>query len=249
MKKLLLAVLMVVVLLASSCAAITSGTQSTVKSVILNGTQDAYVVTDASTTDDPEGLRDQNFGTQEFVKVWYAWKIIKTEQAVSVGLFKFDLKPLEGKQIKSASLQLMCSGANLNAPARLVDVSLVDGTWDESTVTFNNRPAWGNNVLATTVVYGPGVWYNWDVSAAVASKVKDSEVSFVTGLRTMEEGKQEQVLFVAHQVAGLGPRLLVTYVEPPFTLPIWVWIIAIVVVALIAVIIALAVARRGKNTV
>ena len=248
MKKLILAVLLIITLLASSCAALT-GTQSTLKSVILNGTEDAYVVTDASATEDPEGLREQNFGSQEFVKVWYAWKIIATEQAVSVGLFKFDLAPLKGKQIKSASLQLMCSGANLNAPARLVDVTLVDGTWSEADVTFTSRPAWGNNVLATTVVYGPGVWYNWDVSAGVASKVKDSAVSFVTGLRTMEEGKQEQVLFVSHQVSGLGPRLLVTYVEPPFALPLWVWIVIIVAVAVIVFFIALAVSKRRKTVV
>lgn len=248
MNKFILVALLVITLLASSCAALT-GTESTVKSVILNGTEDAYVVTDASTTEDPEGLREQNNGSQEFIKNWYIWKVLKDEKVVSVGLYKFDLTELEGKQIKSASLQLMCSGATLVQPARLVDVSLVEGDWSESTVTFTNRPTWGNNVLATTVIYGPGVWYNWDVSGAVAAKAQDGSVSFVTGMRAMDEGKQEQVLFVSHEVTGLGPRLIVTYVEPPFALPIWVWIAAIVVVALIAVIIALAVSKRRKNVV
>ncbi len=231
MKRSILAALLVLMLLATSCGVIGAGTKSNEKSVILQATEDAYLVTDVSTTDDPQGLRDQNFGSQDFIKVWYAWKVIKDEQAVSLGLFKFDLKPIKNRDVKSATLQLLASRVDFNQPVRLVDVSLVDGKWSEKDVTFNTRPSWGTSIIATNAVYGAGVWYSWDVTASVVQKAKEGEVSYATGLSTMEETKEEQVLFAAHQVTNYAPRLIVTYLAPPFTLPWWVWIAVIVVVA------------------
>ncbi len=76
---------------------------------------------------------------------------------------------------------------SLAKAVRLVDVSLVDGTWDPATVTYNTRPTWGGSAIATCAVYGAGVWYSWDVSASVLQKAKDGEVSYVTGLNAMDD--------------------------------------------------------------
>src|SRR5262245_52234142 len=75
-------------------------------SVVLNASEDTYVVADVSTTDDPQALRGKNFGGLDFLKIWYANQVQGTEQIVSVGLVKFDLSSLSNREIRSASLQL-----------------------------------------------------------------------------------------------------------------------------------------------
>ena len=248
MKKTLLVSALVFVLLATtfmtfSCKAlgIGSGTQS----VVIPATGTAYVVTDASTTDDPQGLRDQNYSTQDFIKIWYAWDVQATEKVISIGLYKFDLSSVKNKDIKSATLQMYATRTDLTKAVRLVDVSLVDGAWDAKTVTYNTRPTWGGSALATTAIYGAGVWYSWDVSASVLQKAKDGEVSYVSGLNTMDDKSEEQVLFASSQVSATAPRILVTYTSSNTSLvPWWIWVIGIVVIAIIAFFIGWAVTRR-----
>ena len=67
MKRLLLVITALAALIAMGAQA-----QPTVKSMVLEAVEDAYVVTDASTQDDPQGIRGQNFGKLDFVRVWYA---------------------------------------------------------------------------------------------------------------------------------------------------------------------------------
>ena len=173
-----------------------------------------------------------------------------TEQDISVGLVKFDLSSLKGKDIKSATLQMAATGVTFiqTQPVRLVDVSLIDGTFDESTVTYNTKPSWGTSSVASCAVYSAGVWYSWDVSASVASKAKDgSEAAYAIGLDTMADKSQEQVLFASRQVSAAAPRLIVTYAPTNNAIwPWWVWVAGIVVIAIIAFVAGLMITRR-KN--
>jgi len=252
MKKILLASALVIVLissvLASSCSSLGIG-KGTLQSKILTSTGTAYVVSDTSTTDDPQGLRDQNYSTQDFLNIWYQWDVTGTEKAISVGMVKFDLSSLKGKDIKSATLQLNSTGATFvqNVAVRLVDVSLVDGTWDPKTVTFNTKPTWSSGSIATAAVYGAGVWYSWDVTPSVMTKAKDGEVSYVLGLDTMVDKSQEQVLFSSANVSATAPRLLVTYAASSSGLPMWVWIVVVVVIAIIAFLVGLMISRRNAR--
>jgi hypothetical protein len=177
----------------------------------LTASQDTYVVADTARADDPQKLRDQNFGRLDFIKVWYASKVQKDEQLVAVGLVGFDLKPLQNRDVESVTLQLFALRTDLAQPARLVDVSLVNGPWAQEEVTFNNRPPWGATPIATTAVYGAGGWYSWDVTASVLREKEAGSVSYAVGLRTVEERKEEQVVFASSKAARDGPRLLITY--------------------------------------
>lgn len=207
MKKLLLATMALAVLL---------GTAATPRedSIVLDGAGDSYVVADLADQEDAQALRDKNFGNLEFIKVWYVNQVRAQEQVYSVGLVKFDLSQLQDKEIHSAQLQLFALRADLAQPARLVDVSLADDTWNETEINFKSLPSVSQQPIATTAVYGAGVWYSWDVSGAVARKAADGKVAFAVGLRTVEQKKEEQVVFASREVARAAPRLVATYAPP-----------------------------------
>ena len=234
MKKIILASALVLVLLLTSVLA-SSCTTGSLQSTIIPATGTAYIVTDTSTTADPQGLRDKNFSTQDFINVWYQWDVQATEKVISVGLVKFNLASVKNKDIKSATLQMYVTSANLTQAVRLVDISLVSDTWNEQKVTFNNKPNWGANAIASCAVYGAGVWSSWDVTGSVAQKVKTGEVSYAAGLDTMADKSQEQVLFSSRQVSATAPRLIVTYSSTNNSpVPWWIWVVGIVVIAIIA---------------
>ena len=98
-------------------ASLTALGQSSVKSMILNATEDTYVVTDLADQADPQGFRKQNYGSLEFLKTWYAWGVVGSERLLSIDMVKFDLSKLEGLDIESTSLQLFARQTNLTEPA------------------------------------------------------------------------------------------------------------------------------------
>jgi len=187
---------------------------------MISASQDAYVVVDTSNESDPEGIRDRNLGGLDFLRTWYAFEVLGTERIVSVSLVKFDLGGVKDRKIASAHLQMYSTATTLRPPARLVDVHAVsDDSWSESTVTYNTRPSWDVNPLASTAVYGPSVWYSWDVTSSVQARARSSGVaSFVVGLRAIDDNFEEQVIFAARESGDNGPRLLVTY-EPTGGIP------------------------------
>lgn len=195
------------------------------RSIVLEAIADTYVVTDNNDPEDTQGLRSRNFGALDFIRTWYVWKVVGEEQIVSLGLYRFDLTPLKGKEIRSAHLQLFSIGATLAQPARLVDVHAVtEGEWSEGEVNFTNRPSWTQNPVATTAVYGPGVWYSWDVSGNVIRQAaRANTIGFVTGLRAIEDKKEELVLFASREVGRNAPRLVVTY-EAGGGFPWYLWV-------------------------
>src|SRR5712692_351542 len=127
------------------------------ESVVVEATDNSYVVADLSAPDDPQGLRDKNFGGLDFLKIWYAAQVQAQEQIVSVGLLKFDLTSLKDREVRSAHLQLFAMRADLLQPVRLVDVSLAEGPWTEADATFGTLPQITNPSLATAAVYAANV--------------------------------------------------------------------------------------------
>jgi hypothetical protein len=195
--------------------------QDEIGSMVIVAQQDAHISADVATTDDPQGLRDKNYGSQQFLAISYSNKVQGNEQTVSVALTKFDTAPVKDLTVQSATLQLFAQRADLNQPVRLVDVSAVQGDWSEANLTFNNKPAWSATPLSTAAVYGGGLWYSWDVTSTVAGATGGT-VSYVLGLRTLEDGKAEQVLFASHEASGANaPRLVVTYSVQASGTPAW----------------------------
>ena len=223
------------------------GAKPAVKSVVVEAVQDAFVVTDASTAEDPQKVRDQSFGNADSVRVSYAFKVKGDEQLVSIGLFAFGLEPLQGLEVESATLQLFALRTDLAQPSRLIDLSLVRGPWTEKEVTFNARPPWDANPIATTAVYGPERWYSWDVTQTVGRLEKRGTVSYALGLRTVEEKKEEQVLFVSHEGGRSAPRLVVTYTPRPSGIGWYPWAGGIAGAAVIAFVVGWWLARRRRS--
>ena len=237
--------LLVTAVVMTSCSFL--GKSGSQQSTILQSTGTTYVVTDASSGGDSGVLEGKNFSTQDFINVWYQWNVQATEKDISVGLVQFDISSLKNKDIKSATLQMFVTSDTLSEPARLVDISLVTDKFDPKTVTFNNKPNWSATGIASSVVYGAGVWSSWDVTASVISGAKSGTVAYAAGLDTMSDKTQEQVMFASNNVAASAPRLLVTYASTSSGFPIWFWIALIVVIALIAFFAGWMITRRAPK--
>jgi len=237
--------LLVVLLLASSAFSIAATPPD--DSVVLNATEDSYVVADVAAPDDPQGLRDKNFGGLDFLKIWYANQVQAQEQVVSVGLVKFDLSSLGDREVRSAHFQLFAQRADLLQPVRLVDVSLAEGAWSQNDVTFKTLPTITNPPLASAAIYGANVWYSWDVTPAVVRKAKDGSVSYAIGLRTLETKGEEQVVFASSEAGRNAPRLLVTMAPAASAVPPWAIAVGIAAAALIAFAIGILLGRRRRS--
>ena len=188
----------------------TTSTSET-EALIVEATEDSYVVTDLADEADPQGFRRQNYGDLGFLKTWYAWGVVEDERLLSVDLVKFDLEEIQGLDIESVSFQLFASQADLNQTARLVDVHTVTGEWAEAEVTYDLKPPWDTVPIATAAIYGAGGWYTWNVTGSTLEAIRRGEISFAVALRSASQGNEEQVLFVSTEAPDKAPRLLVTY--------------------------------------
>jgi hypothetical protein len=244
--RILVRTLLVALLLVASALSIAATPPD--ESVVLNATEDSYVVADVSTADDPQGLKDKNFGGLDFLKIWYANQVQATEQVVSVGLVKFDLSQLSDREVRSAHLQLFAQRADLLQPVRLVDVSLAEGAWTQNDVTFNTLPQISQPPLASAAIYGANVWYSWDVTPAVVRKTKDGNVSYAIGLRTLETKGEEQVVFASSEAGRNAPRLMVTMAPAATAIPPYAVIAGVALIAALAAFgIGLLIGRRRRS--
>ena len=153
--------------------------QTPLKTLIINSSGDSYVVTDIADDADPQGFRDTNYGSLEFLKTWYAWGVIADERLLSIDLVMFDLTELEDLDIESVSLQLFARQVTLTEAARLVDIHLVQDPWNEDTVTFNTRPAWDQPLVATAASAAAGEWYASHVAGASTAAAHDAALVYV----------------------------------------------------------------------
>jgi hypothetical protein len=92
---------------------------------------------------------------------------------------KFDLSAIPaGSAISNATLQLWnWKAAGASMPAEVRGGS--DDSWTEAGITWNNQPAFGAALSTQTLVGGtttPNVWYNWDVTSFVQSKMSGNKL-------------------------------------------------------------------------
>ena len=227
---------------------------SATRSLVIDVSEDSYIVADLNDPDDSYGFATKNYGELEFVKAWYVWNVIEEEvppeepppdeeqseeepppepevveiekeKVISVAYLKFDLAELEDMEIESAMLQLYAQNVAILIP-RYVQVFYVDSEWEELTLTFNNAPAWGQNAIATVTVYRAEQWYGWDITEAVNVGAADGQLSLAVMLRDMEKATEEMVAFPSRESGENFSRLLVTYTDPGFTFSWYWWIVA-----------------------
>jgi hypothetical protein len=224
---------------------------SATKSLVIDVSEDAYIVADLNDPGDSLGLRNENYGDLDFIKVWYLWNVVEEEvipevpegeEAVPetvetehekiwcVSYIKFDLTELKDIEIESAMLQLYSHTMALAAP-RYVQVFQVDSDWDELTPTFNTAPGWGSNALATTTLYQADRWYGWDVTSGVKAEKSSGQISMAVMFRDIEKASEELIGFPSHESGENAARLLITY-TPTGSSFSWYWWVIIGVVVL-----------------
>lgn len=136
---------------------------------------------------------------------------------IKIGLLKFDLSGLDkSRPVKSASLKLYNCFAGSDAAVK-VDAKLINSAWNESTVTYQTRPAAGETLSTVTLQGGrnyndPGKWYSFDVTRAVQAWQGGTANNGIMLLPQGESGVDFE--FVCKESAGgaeRGPLLEVSY--------------------------------------
>ncbi|RLI41689.1 hypothetical protein DRO69_11270, partial [Candidatus Bathyarchaeota archaeon] len=107
---------------------------------------------------------------------------VKSDSRTRRSYLKFDLGALpEGKTVTSARLYLYCTYRD-NDPSVEIYVHETGDNWSEATITWNNAPAVGS-LVNSTLVYGTGQYYWWDITQYVAAEYSgDKIVSVVVKL-------------------------------------------------------------------
>ena len=234
---------------------------SATKSLVIDVTEDSYIVADLNDPDDTLGLLDENYGELDFVKIWYLWNVVQEEvipevpegeevengaepepeivetefeKIWCVSYLKFDLAELQDIDIESAMLQLYSHELAILTP-RYIQVFQVDSEWDELTLTFGNAPGWGQSALATAIIYQVDQWYGWDLTSGVKAEKNEGQISLAVMFRDIEKATEELVGFPSRESGENAARLIITYTEPGLTFAWYWWLIGgVVILALIA---------------
>ena len=163
----------------------TFGEQST--TVKISPTDDAYVVANLNDKIDISSLKQTNTGSDEFIHMISALNITENQSTVvSVAYLKFDLSEYETESIQDATLYMFASDVKLdNSPKNIALIFVDDDNWNESEITYLQRPFFSTTIDAISVISEPGKWYSWDITEVVRNN-NDSELSLAL---TFETGK------------------------------------------------------------
>lgn len=119
----------------------------------LNPIADSYVNASATGT---------NYGTTTIMNV--------DSSPVNIGYLKFDLTPLAGKTIVSATFRIRTGTDNSTNQQRIKPVS--NTSWTETGIKYNNRPSLGSTTLGTINSNGAtNAWQQVNLTSTVASNV------------------------------------------------------------------------------
>jgi hypothetical protein len=112
---------------------------------------------------------DENFGDVPFLLILYDESESPTHDCWAI--IQFNLNPYMGASVDYATLRLYCFATD--GPAFDAEVFRVAGTWDEHTITFNNRPAHNLDLISEMTVTA-GDWIEVDVANIVDSWLSGS---------------------------------------------------------------------------
>ena len=132
---------------------------------------------------------------------------------------KFDLSSLEASAITSATLRLYCYFVNeeqYGGPRRLGCYEVENDDWDESTVTWNDKPLMGN-LLDSVYPGAEPHWENFDVTSWVENR-KGQLASF--GLKTTADTLGDHWEAYSKEYDNYDPYLEVNYYMPPVAVDI-----------------------------
>jgi len=175
---------------------------ATTETVKLYPSDDSYI---------DNSSKDANFGSQNHI--WIASYLEDPGLTIRMYL-KFDLSSLpDGVRINSARLFLYCSKVTdpLAGASDLEIREVLDDTWTESSITWNNQPAYGS-LLDTKLVDTAGIWWDLDVTSFVQGEFTGDKVVSLLGKMIIEnEYWDRHVVFSSKENDGYDPYLEVTY--------------------------------------
>lgn len=171
----------------------------------LNPVADAYV-------------RNGTFGNDNYG----AAKSLGTKTSNSAGatyqtFLRFNISTI-GTTISSAKLRLYGALNNTSASTATVRVfNVTNNTWQENTITFNNRPAAQTTVLASTAVNGTvKQYYEWDLTQHIIS-LKNQGATFVSLMLTnLTVTTSTRVVYNSKEMTANKPQLVVTTTSARF---------------------------------
>jgi hypothetical protein len=156
-----------------------------------------------------QNVPDQNYGSNTM--------LIGAESSgnYAATLVKFDVSHIPGSaNVTSAKLKLYFYDSPTN-PSNGINLStrLVTSGWDESTVTWNNRPAYSDqysDIVTLTNSYG---WVEWDVTDGVQRWVNGSNTNYGSAIvpDTVTTSTDKRFYSSDHSNSSLHPILEVNY--------------------------------------
>jgi len=179
-----------------------------------------------------EGVPDNNYGTRYNMYVGWVENVYKTEWSY----LKFNLSSIpSGAIINSAALNLNTQYGPSHPPSFTIDNMWIEAwnvdndAWNESTLTWNHKPAMGTTLLDNVYVIaenwagGQNKWYSWNnesMTSFVASQYGGDKVVSIGMRSTTSESRQDNntVWFYTkdndwHGGGPYKPYLQVTYAE------------------------------------
>lgn len=187
---------------------------------------------------------DTNLGSQD---------VLRVSNATGSGSFgechaylMFDLSSVPSSAtIDSATLSLYASSSTTMATETIEVHYVSDNSWTETTITWNNAPAYAATPTASVEVTTASQTYSWtitdDVKTALGSADKKLSLALVTPTTTVSG----DVLFQSKENTNM-PALDITYSMPSAGLSIWIYVAAIVVIIGVIAVLAFVFLRRKK---
>jgi len=182
--------------------------------LILEPIDDAFVAIDTNDPEDTDELQQLNTGDLEFLKLWYAWDVTENHEKITTALYlKFDLSDVKSEDITNAELKMMPYLARLTNVTRGVDVVIAsDNNWQESKITYADRPEHATNATATTIMSFANQWYGWNITEPVRIAA-GSEITFVVGFNQIFDKSEEFLTFYSKESSDNIPYLQIDLAE------------------------------------
>jgi len=155
---------------------------------------DAYVA---------QGRPDTNYGTMTSTRV--------DSSPREDAYMRFTISGVAGT-VSSATLRVFSSNGTYNLPS----VHATSNTWDESTITWNNRPLAGNLIIDSDDAVGNGIWVELDVTAHIGGNgtysfvlLPESSDGMVLSSRESAEAPQLGIEFAGDGTDSTAPETFI----------------------------------------